>query len=180
MKFTFRVARSAPRWRHVLVTTVQTVLMWWAFLVFFPWAIWNLERGLNIPSWTTDGTFFIGLVGLVSGSILGLWSSYTMAWVGAGTPLPMATARHLVIKGPYRMVRNPMAISGLVQGASIGLIIGSWLVLSGVVLGALVWHYWVRPAEEADLAQRFGYEYQHYCQHVHSWLPFFGGKRRQD
>jgi protein-S-isoprenylcysteine O-methyltransferase Ste14 len=35
----------------------------------------------------------------------------------------------------------------------------------------MVWQLVVRPAEEADLTQRFGDTYQHYCQHVHGWLP---------
>jgi len=49
-----------------------------------------------------------------------------MAVLGNGTPLPAATARRLVIGGPYRFVRNPMAVAGLVQTVGVGLWTGSW------------------------------------------------------
>jgi hypothetical protein len=74
-----------------------------------------------------------------------------MSTLGDGTPLPSAMPNRLVIAGPYRWVRNPMAVSGIVQGAAVGFILQSWLVVAYAVVGSLVWNYAIRPHEESDL-----------------------------
>jgi protein-S-isoprenylcysteine O-methyltransferase Ste14 len=94
-----------------------------------------------------------------------------MALRGRGTPLPAQTARDLVVVGPYRWVRNPMAVAGALQTASVGLWVGSWLVIVVAVAGAVVWNQLIRPAEEADLAARFGASYRRYTAQVRCWIP---------
>jgi protein-S-isoprenylcysteine O-methyltransferase Ste14 len=61
-----------------------------------------------------------------------------------------------VLAGPYRHVRNPMAVAGIAQGVAVALWLGSWAVLLYAVSGALLWHMAIRSAEERDLAERFG------------------------
>ena len=85
-----------------------------------------------------------------------------MATRGEGTPLPTQTARRLVIKGPYRWIRNPMVVAGLVQGLCVGLLLGSRLAVVVPLAGALVWNYVIRPVEEADLETRFGESFRAY------------------
>ena len=94
-----------------------------------------------------------------------------MATVGRGTPLPIDTARELVTTGPYALVRNPMAVTGLSQGIGVALLIGSWAAIAYVVAGGLLWHVLVRPMEEAELEERFGESYRAYKQRVALWLP---------
>jgi protein-S-isoprenylcysteine O-methyltransferase Ste14 len=100
-----------------------------------------------------------------------------MSVAGSGTPLPLDTARKLVVSGPYRYVRNPMAVAGLAQGACVGIILGSFGTLIYVLAGMIVWNYFVRPAEEADLALRFGEAYADYCKKTKCWIPNFPGYR---
>ena len=45
------------------------------------------------------------------------------------------------------------------------------LKLLSVVLGGIVWHVLIRPAEERDLTARFGDEYVAYCLRVRCWWP---------
>jgi protein-S-isoprenylcysteine O-methyltransferase Ste14 len=45
----------------------------------------------------------------------------------------------LVVAGPYRWVRNPMALASIAQGVAVGLILSSWLVVVYAVAGALLW-----------------------------------------
>jgi protein-S-isoprenylcysteine O-methyltransferase Ste14 len=113
----------------------------------------------------------VGAGAFVLASALGLWSCVTMALRGEGTPLPAETARRLVVAGPYRWVRNPMAVAGGLQTATVGLVTGSWLVIVIAVVGALAWHTLIRPAEEADLASRFGDPYERYRSAVRCWIP---------
>lgn len=94
-----------------------------------------------------------------------------MSGEGAGTPLPLSTARHLVTQGPYAYLRNPMAVAGLAQGFSVALILGSWAVAIYTLLGMLVWNFFVRPGEEANLELRFGKAFQQYRREVRCWIP---------
>jgi protein-S-isoprenylcysteine O-methyltransferase Ste14 len=108
---------------------------------------------------------------VLAASALGIWSAVAMSVHGEGTPLPSAMARRLVIAGPYRHVRNPMAVSGIAQGMAVGLILGSWLVVVYALVGSLFWNAVIRPLEEADLEERFGAVYAGYRDEVPCWRP---------
>lgn len=95
----------------------------------------------------------------------------TLALAGRGTPLPCDTARMLVDRGRYRLVRNPMAVAGIGQGLSVALWSGSATVALYAVAGALVWHVGVRPSEDRDLEARFDDAYRRYRAAVPLWCP---------
>lgn len=169
--FAFRVAsRSGPA-RHLVATFVQIMVFWGLFLGIIPAVIvWFEHRwALTVPApgWLTLG----GGVAFALTSALGLWAAISMATVGRGTPLPRATAAHLVVTGPYRFVRNPMALSGIGQGISVGLMHGSWLVVLYAWCGSLLWNWVIRPGEEKDLEERFGDEFRAYAARVRCWVP---------
>jgi protein-S-isoprenylcysteine O-methyltransferase Ste14 len=106
-------------------------------------------------------------------SLIGLSAAYTMAKIGRGTPLPIDTASKLVVKGIYKYVRNPMAISGVGQGLLVGILLGSPLVLLYALMGGFIWQIIFRQLEETDLARIFGAEYEDYRQKVRCWVPKF-------
>lgn len=164
--FAFRTARPGP---HLLLTVLQMLGFWGFFLVVAPLVIaWVEQRwGLRVEA----PTLWLGVALLVLASGLGVWSATTMATIGRGTPLPSAMAATLVVAGPYRWVRNPMAVAGIVQGVAVGLMLSSWLVVTYALVGSLLWNYAVRPREEADLAARFGDEYAAYRNAVRCWVP---------
>ncbi|MCU0712814.1 MAG: isoprenylcysteine carboxylmethyltransferase family protein, partial [Pirellula sp.] len=64
-----------------------------------------------------------------------------------------------------------MAVTGLAQGASVGIMYGSVFVLVYVLCGGLIWHFLVRPIEEEMLADQFGLEYHQYKKRVGLWIP---------
>ncbi|BAJ76382.1 putative protein-S-isoprenylcysteine methyltransferase [Microbacterium testaceum StLB037] len=170
--FAFRPAR--PRRSpvaHIIATTGQIVVFWGLFLVVFPLVIAFLERrwGLSVP--LPLGVTVIGAVLVLAASLLGLASAAALTVKGDGTPLPSAMPNRLVIAGPYRWVRNPMAVAGIVQGVGVGLILQSWLVVVWALVGSLVWNYAIRPHEEADLEASFGEDYRRYSAQVRCWTP---------
>ena len=124
---------------------------------------WNQLPGLRQP--IVAAVLFVGM------SALNVATGITLAVRGRGTPLPLACPRELVISGPYRYVRNPMAVAGIGQGVAIGLWFGSLLILLYAAAGAVVWHVFVRPAEEDDLSARFGPAYDVYRKSVPLWWP---------
>ena len=170
--FAFRPAapRSTAR-VHVASTFAQIVVFWGFFLVVLPIVVSWLERrwavGFEWP-WFTP---IVGVVVLVSACALGIWSAISMSVRGQGTPLPSAMPNRLVVAGPYRYIRNPMAVAGIVQGVAVGLLLGSWLVVAYGLIGSLLWNYAVRPLEEVDLEERFGDDYRRYRDSVRCWLP---------
>jgi protein-S-isoprenylcysteine O-methyltransferase Ste14 len=167
----FRVATSTSIAVNGAKTLVETIVLWSVFLGAFPILIAATERELgwrlDLPSsirpagWTLFGV----------ASVLGLWSGWTMTAAGEGTPLPRDTARRLVVRGPYRWIRNPMTLAGLAQAIGVGAILGSWAVALYALIGAAVWNAFARPAEERDLALRFGEPYQRYRAAIPCWRP---------
>lgn len=157
--------------RNVSFTGLQIVAFWGVFLVIVPIVIAAFEERWQLAIATPLWLRIAGIALLIAASVLGLWSGSTMATSGKGTPLPAATARELVVTGPYKIVRNPMAVSGFAQAAAVGLLLGSWLVVMYAIAGAFVWNYGVRPHEEADLGDRFGGSYADYRDAVDCWWP---------
>jgi protein-S-isoprenylcysteine O-methyltransferase Ste14 len=170
--FAFRPATStAPTSRHVVSTFTQIAVFWGFFLVVLPLIASALEQrwavAVPFPAFVAP----VGIAVLAAASALGIWSAITMSTLGSGTPLPSAMANQLVVAGPYLWVRNPMAVAGIVQGAAVGLILSSWIVVVYAIAGSLVWNYVIRPHEEADLEHRFGDEFRRYRATVRCWVP---------
>jgi protein-S-isoprenylcysteine O-methyltransferase Ste14 len=171
--FSFRVADVAPGARHLRRSLAQLVVFWTMFFVVVPLVLAFVEERLHLDWDAFDrwGVRLAGATAFTLGSALGLRACVTMALRGNGTPLPAETARDLVITGPYRSVRNPMAVAGVLQTVGVGLVVGSWMVIAVALAGALAWNALIRPVEEADLAARFGEPYRQYAEHVRCWVP---------
>lgn len=172
--FKFRIAPARQKRAQLGRTGAQITVFWGLFLAVIPVVIvllemrWQLHFAL--PLWVRIG----GGILLLAASALGLWAAATMSTLGDGTPLPAEMPRRLVIAGPYRWVRNPMAVSGILQGVSVGLITSSWLVVAYALCGSLAWNWLIRPLEEADLEERFGAEFTDYQARVACWVPRLG------
>jgi len=170
--FAFRPAdATAGARRHVLTTAAQIVVFWGAALVVVPLVLAALEDRWRLVLPFAPGAVAVGVAVVVAASALGLWSAAVMSTLGGGTPLPSAMPNRFVLAGPYRLVRNPMAVAGIAQGVGVGLVLGSWIVVAYALAGAVVWHVIIRPLEEADLETRFGDEYRRYRAAVRCWVP---------
>ena len=157
-------------------TAVQTIIFWGVFLWVLPKGITEVESILRITRWTFPFQYGIAATIFLMASVLGLASGYALSVLGNGTPLPTATATELVAVGPYRWVRNPMAVAGITQGVAVGIGMGSISVVLYAVCGAIVWHNFVRPTEEAELIDRFGERYAAYRRSTPLWVPLSLGR----
>lgn len=169
--FRARPAAAAKPRGHAARTGLQMLAFWGLFLVAIPLLITVLEQrwglAISFPFWLR----IAGACLLAAASALGVWSALVMSLAGEGTPLPAATALRLVVTGPYRAVRNPMAVAGIAQGIAVGLMLGSWMVVAYALAGSLAWNWGVRPHEEADMEARFGAAYRGYRDRVQCWVP---------
>lgn len=107
----------------------------------------------------------------IFGAVVALWCIFTFVFVGRGTPAPFDPPRRLVVRGPYRFVRNPMYVgSGLaLAGAAIVYrslpLLGYLLFLWAAVHALVIWY------EEPNLTRLFGADYDAYRRNVSRWLP---------
>jgi len=95
--------------------------------------------------------------------------------IGKGTLAPWAPTKRLVIKGPYRYVRNPMilGVMTVLLGEALGLWSKNILIWTGAFI--LINTVYFLFYEEPNLEKRFGEEYRIYKKHVPRWLPRLTG-----
>jgi protein-S-isoprenylcysteine O-methyltransferase Ste14 len=155
--------------RHLLAVAVLPLTM--AVLV----PLWLARREGVTPSPAETvlglGGQAIGLVVMMVGLALFASSLRRFAIEGHGTLAPWDPPRQLVVRGPYRYVRNPM-ISGVLL-----VLVGEALVLRS--RAHAVWALtffainatYIPLVEEPGLERRFGESYRRYRRHVPRLVP---------
>ena len=113
----------------------------------------------------------LGMSAGAIGALIALWCILTFALIGRGTPAPFDPPRRLVVRGPYRFVRNPMYLGAGLALAGAGLFYGSLFLLGYAGFFLLVCHVFVIIYEEPALRSTFGSEYEIYCRKVGRWRP---------
>ena len=131
---------------------------------YFSYAVINFNSSL----------FYIAILFLIIGLWLAIWSVRTFYFKGGdGTPGPWKPISKLVIDGPYRYVRNPMLIG-----------VFFLLLFESIFFSAIPIFYWFlvffignifyfKIAEERDLIERFGSDYEDYKRNVPLLFPKF-------
>jgi protein-S-isoprenylcysteine O-methyltransferase Ste14 len=105
------------------------------------------------------------------GPAVALWCIVTVVVVGRGPPAPFDPPRRLVVRGPYRFVRNPMYIGAGLALAGAALFYQSMALFTYGAVFLLATHVFVIAYEEPTLRRTFDGEYQAYCRQVPRWLP---------
>jgi protein-S-isoprenylcysteine O-methyltransferase Ste14 len=122
----------------------------------------------------TVGLVTVGCLLIAAGLGLLIWTVVLFDRVGKGTlglgPV-MGEPVHLVVRGPYRHVRNPM-----ITGVLCILLGEAAVTASGALLGwfaiFLAFQVTVIPFwEEPHLVRRYGSEYVEYRRNVPRWIP---------
>jgi protein-S-isoprenylcysteine O-methyltransferase Ste14 len=107
----------------------------------------------------------------VCGAAIVLWCVWDFASYGRGTPVPMDEPKRLVVRGLYRVVRNPMYVGVITLTLGWAVYCASARLAAYSALVALAFHLVVRFYEEPHLRRVFGDEYGEYCGRVGRWLP---------
>ena len=154
----------------VLVRALTYSTLFIAFaLVFVPARL--LERAGIVRPAELGLVEVLGLVTAAAGAALILWCILAFVFVGRGTPAPFDPPRRLVVRGPYRFVRNPMYLGAGLALAGAALVYRSAAILGYLVLFGLVLQAFVVWYEEPTLARTFGADYAAYRSAVRRWLP---------
>jgi protein-S-isoprenylcysteine O-methyltransferase Ste14 len=115
--------------------------------------------------------FFVGLVLLLLGMVLLVVTVHLFASAGEGTLAPWDPPRHLVVRGPYRYVRNPMIVGVGMTLAGESVLTGSLAVALFTLFFFALNHLHFVYFEEPGLRKRFGRDYERYRQAVPCWWP---------
>jgi protein-S-isoprenylcysteine O-methyltransferase Ste14 len=159
-------------WRHLLSFSLAPVTMTLVIPGLIVW--WADVRWPNYDSPVTIGLLVAGCLLIACGVGMLFWTVYLFDRVGKGTlgvGEVMGQPINLVVRGPYRHVRNPM-ISGVVAillgeaavAASWWLLLWAAIFFTALTTSIQLW-------EEPHLAKRFGQEYVTYRRNVPRWIP---------
>jgi protein-S-isoprenylcysteine O-methyltransferase Ste14 len=95
------------------------------------------------------------------------------AVAGRGTLAVVDPPKHLVVRGLYHYVRNPMYLSVGTILLGEALFFGSFRLLCYAVVFFIIFHLFVVFYEEPTLLRKFGESYEVYRRRVRRWLPRF-------
>jgi protein-S-isoprenylcysteine O-methyltransferase Ste14 len=113
--------------------------------------------------------FAVGAPLMVIGTMLGMWSVWTMVSQGEH-PEPGRGTHKIISNGPFRFSRNPSYLALVATSTGFALIINSLTVLIGIPFGFAILALWVVPAEERYLAALLKDDYEAYRNRVRRWL----------
>ena len=154
-------------WRHLLALAlpVTVTLVVPALIV----DTGSIGWGVSWPLAAVPVLIGAALVG--AGLILVGWTISLFVRTGRGTLAPWHPTRRLVLRGPYRHVRNPMisGVAAILLGEAV--LLASAVLLAWFGVFATVNAVYIPLVEEPGLVRRFGDEYRTYATNVRRWIP---------
>ena len=151
-------------------TLIFPVIFITAFYYLSKW----IDKSLNLPKLPFNLDLIAYLL-IFIGAILVISVFYFFITFGKGTPVPkqittkLATKK-LVVKGPLKYTRNPMAIGFFLILLGMAFYYKSYSILFLTAIMAIIGHLFIVHIEEKDMEQRFGKEYLEYKRKVPRWL----------
>jgi protein-S-isoprenylcysteine O-methyltransferase Ste14 len=143
-------------------------------LVFIPGAILLATRdsrfALELAS-PAEIWFWLALLAAIIGLALSGWAAALFVKLGQGTPAPWDPPKRLVIRGPYRHVRNPMITGALLMLLAEAILFQSLPIATWMTVFFIGNAIYFPLIEERGLEKKFGDEYRNYKANVPRWLP---------
>jgi len=90
---------------------------------------------------------------------------------GKGTLAPWSPPEKLVIRGPYRYMRQPMIFGVFLVLLGEAVWLTSWVSIGWLITFVTANLIYIPLIEEKALLMRFGESYEKYRQNVRSWIP---------
>ena len=148
------------------------------FLAAWGWVAFACRRldkfiPFQVPEWLETPGIALG----PAGAVLALTTIFLFIYDGRGTPAVFDRPKRFVPHGPYRLVRNPMYIGGILMLLGLGCYLESIAMVLYAGLVFLLIHTFVVLVEEPGLRKRFGENYVAYCHAVPRWIPSITGRR---
>jgi len=133
--------------------------------VFWPFSLsW---AKFDVPNWLQTAGAGLAILCLPL-----LWWVFRSIGKNVSETVLIKDEHELVTSGPYRWVRHPLYGSALLLLLSISLVFGDWIILGYTLAGTLAFRLLVIPAEERQLLEAFGEDYECYQSRTRALLPW--------
>jgi len=155
-------------WSLVVRSLLWTTLLPGFFAGYVPWRYFGVGQ---VRLDASNPLQIAGLLWIAAGTLLLAACIFEFARSGRGTLSPVDPPRHLVVRGLYRYVRNPMYLSVTT------IVLGEVLISRSTALAAywVIWfaavNLFVLGYEEPTLREQFGASYDEYTRRVGRWIP---------
>jgi|WetSurMetagenome_2_1015567.scaffolds.fasta_scaffold00353_11 protein-S-isoprenylcysteine O-methyltransferase Ste14 len=114
---------------------------------------------------------FTGTLISLMGVLLALWTIFLFKKYGKGTPNPTIPPKELVIRGPYKLIRNPMVLGGALVLFGEVILYYSLFLLVISIFYLIITYLNAMFIEEPELKKRFGHPYEEYLKKVPRLFP---------
>jgi len=133
--------------------------------IFVPeWMTWSKT---NLPTW-------LRIVGISLTLVSVLWLWWVFHTIGSNITETVLTkdSQELITSGPYHWIRHPLYTGALLFIFSLSLVFEDWVIFFFSLAGLLAFRLLVIPAEEEQLMEAFGEDYECYQSRTGSMLPW--------
>lgn len=149
----------------LLALRLGGIIFWlsvFAYMIHPAWLNWSR---IDLPDWMR----WLGVAMGLAGDLLAYW---VFTSLGNNVTPTVVTRKNatLVTHGPYRWVRHPLYVMGLLAYFGFALLAENWFLAILSVLAFYLLNLRL-PKEEARLIERFGDEYRSYMQRTGKYLP---------
>jgi protein-S-isoprenylcysteine O-methyltransferase Ste14 len=158
-----QAGKFVPRQRAVRIFI--TALLFGA-LVFVPFADRH-NIGVVTDSLTLRWT---GMILAILGMGLIFWSGMALGRLYS-PEVTLQKEHRLIADGPYRIIRHPRYLGGIVQGIGLSLLFRSWIGMILTFVFLLVVLFRIRD-EETLMHAEFGAQWEAYCDKAWRLVPF--------
>lgn len=169
-------------WQENQASTGQQVILFLSGALIFPTGIPavlvlllpRVDKRLGIASFFFgNANILFGILMVVLGGGLAIWTIIAQVRLASGTPFPMLPTQKLIIIAPFKYCRNPMTLGTLAAYAGVAVWVGSFSALLAVVVLAALLITYLKLIEEKELELRFGQEYLAYKKNTPFMFPRF-------
>jgi protein-S-isoprenylcysteine O-methyltransferase Ste14 len=159
-------------WKHLRAILILPgmVLLMIPGLILYPGEFDTLGLWRSVPS-SKIILPIIGILCVCLGLLLMVATIRLFVTVGQGTLAPWNPPQHLVVRGVYRHVRNPMISGVLLVLLGESLLTASLPLFCWFLIFLFVNAVYIPLSEEPGLVKRFGDDYLTYKQNVPRWVP---------
>lgn len=137
----------------------------------FAWMInpaWMSWSRIDLPEWMR----WFGLAQGLLGDVL-IWWIFTNLKNNVSPTVAARPQAQLVTSGPYRWVRHPLYVMGLVGYTGFALLAENWFIFAVLLLSFVALAVRTNQ-EEARLIEKFGDQYRQYMDRTGRFFPKFG------
>jgi protein-S-isoprenylcysteine O-methyltransferase Ste14 len=160
-----KVSLKEEGWPITIALRVIGITLWlcvFAWMINPQWMSWS--RG-DLPDWARWLGVLLGVLSLC----LAYWVFSTLG-TNVTPTVSTRTSAQLVTRGPYRWIRHPLYVMGLLSYLGFALLAENWFIALLAVLVFIILR--VRTTkEETKLVEKFGDEYRVYMQRTGRFVP---------